>query len=229
LGSVRIFPNPSIQPESGWSSEIGIKQGLLMGKISGQADLALFFSQNSNMIEFPFGPYPDGLGFMADNVEQSRVFGYEAEFVLSRSVGKISSSFGGGYTYIYPVEFNKYTNKSSDIYLKYRRKHSVKLSSNTTYKKFTFGLTLYARSKMLNIDDVFVNKSTRESILPGFYDYWLEKNKGYILLDENIGYSLSKTITISIAAKNITNLEYMGRPGDIQPPRNYSIRLSGKF
>lgn len=200
-----------------------------MGKISGQADLALFFSQNSNMIEFPFGPYPDGLGFMADNVEQSRVFGYEAEFVLSRSVGKISSSFGGGYTYIYPVEFNKYTNKSSDIYLKYRRKHSVKLSSNTTYKKFTFGLTLYARSKMLNIDDVFVNKSTRESILPGFYDYWLEKNKGYILLDENIGYSLSKTITISIAAKNITNLEYMGRPGDIQPPRNYSIRLSGKF
>ncbi|MBK7626367.1 MAG: TonB-dependent receptor [Bacteroidales bacterium] len=229
LGSVRIFPNPSVQPESGWSSEVGIKQGLLIGQISGQADISAFFSQNSDMIEFPFGLYPEGLGFKADNVEQSRVYGYEAEFILNRSVGAINSSISGGYTYIYPVEFNPTTHKSSDIYLKYRRKHSLKLSSNTIYKKFSFGLTLYARSKMLNIDDVFVNEFTRESILPGFYDYWLEKNKAYVVLDENIGYSLSKTITLSIAAKNITNLEYMGRPGDIQAPRNYSIRFSGKF
>ena len=229
LGSVRIFPNPFVEPESGWSSELGIKQGILMGNITGQADVSFFLSQNSNMIEFPFGLYPAGLGFMADNVEQSRVYGYEAEFVLSRSAGKINSAFGGGYTYIFPVEFNKATNQSSDIYLKYRRKHSLKLSSNTIYKKFSFGLTLYARSKMLNIDDVFVNELTRESILPGFYDYWLNNNKAYLLLDENIGYSMSKTISISIAAKNITNIEYMGRPGDIQPPRNYSIRLSGKF
>lgn len=229
LGSVRIFPNPSVQPESGWSSEVGIKQGLIIGQTSGQADISLFFSQNSDMIEFPFGLYPEGLGFMADNVEQSRVYGYEAEFILNRSVGIINSSIGGGYTFIYPVEFNRTTHKNSDIYLKYRRKHSLKLSSNTTYKKFSFGLTLYARSKMLNIDDVFVNEFTRESILPGFYDYWLNNNKPYLVLDENIGYSLSKTISISIAAKNITNLEYMGRPGDIQAPRNYSIRLSGKF
>jgi len=229
LGSVSIFPNPSVQSESGWSSEAGIKQGLLFGQLSGQADISVFFSQNSHMIEFPFSLYPEGLGFKADNVEQSRVYGYEAEFILNRSVGAINSSIGGGYTFIYPVEFNQTTHKSSDIFLKYRRKHSIKLSSNTTYKKFNFGLTLYARSKMLNIDDVFVNEFTRESILPGFYDYWQEKNKGYILLDENIGYSLSKTMTISIAAKNITNLEYMGRPGDIQAPRNYSIRISGKF
>jgi outer membrane cobalamin receptor len=229
LGSVRIFPNPSVEPESGWSSELGIKQGILIGKTSGQADVSVFFSQNSNMIEFPFGLYPDGFGFMADNVEQSRVYGYEAEFVMSRSAGNINSTFGGGYTYIYPVEFNKTTHKSSDTYLKYRRKHSLKLSSNTIFKKFNFGLTLYARSKMLNIDDVFVNELTRENILPGFYDYWLKNNKAYLLLDENIGYSLSKTISISIAAKNIANIEYMGRPGDIQPPRNYSIRLSGKF
>jgi len=29
--------------------------------------------------------------------------------------------------------------------------------------------------------------------------------------------------------KNITNTEYMGRPGDIQPHRNFSIRVSGSF
>ena len=85
--------------------------GNIIGKTTGQADISVFFSQNSNLIEYPFGPYPDpvtgsGLGFRADNVEQSRVYGYEAEFILNRSMGKITSSLSGGYTYIYPVEFN---------------------------------------------------------------------------------------------------------------------------
>ncbi len=48
-------------------------------------------------------------------------------------------------------------------------------------------------------------------------------------MDGNIGYSLSKTLKISLALKNITNTEYMGRPGDIQPHRNLSLRLSGRF
>ena len=33
----------------------------------------------------------------------------------------------------------------------------------------------------------------------------------------------------AIAVKNITNTEYMGRPGDIRPQRNYILRLSGRF
>ncbi|TFH46494.1 MAG: TonB-dependent receptor, partial [Bacteroidia bacterium] len=88
LGSVRIFPNQYIQAESGWTSEIGVKQGVRLGEIKGQADLSLFFSQNSDMIEYIFGLYPDqvtgeyGLGFQAANVEQSRVYGSELEFML---------------------------------------------------------------------------------------------------------------------------------------------------
>jgi outer membrane cobalamin receptor len=235
LGSVKIFPNPYVQPESGWSSEVGIKQGVLMGKTNGQADLSLFFSQNSNLIEYPFGSYADpatgnaSLGFRADNVEQSRVYGCELEFVLNRTFGGLNTSVSGGYTYIYPMEFNKTTHKNTDIYLKYRRKHSGKISLNSSYKKFNLGLTLYAKSKMLNIDDVFVNELTRESILPGFFDYWNGHNTGYFLIDGNLGYTINKVLTISLAIKNITNTEYMGRPGDIQPQRNFSIRLSGKF
>jgi outer membrane cobalamin receptor len=229
LGSIRIFPNASVKPESGWSSEVGLKQGVLIGKTNGQADLSLFFLQNTNLIEFPFGSYPDGLGFRADNVEQSRVYGYELEFILNRAFGGFNTTLNGGYTYIYPVEFIQATNKNTDIYLKYRRKHSAKISINTSYNKFDLGLTLFAKSKILNIDDVFLNEATRESILPGFYGYWLDNNKGYFLIDGNIGYNINKIITLSLAVKNISNTEYMGRPGDIQPQRNFSIRLSGKF
>ena len=56
-----------------------------MGKIKGQADLSLFFLQNKNLIEYPFGSYPDPLtgitclGFRADNIEQARVYGSELE------------------------------------------------------------------------------------------------------------------------------------------------------
>jgi outer membrane receptor protein involved in Fe transport len=45
----------------------------------------------------------------------------------------------------------------------------------------------------------------------------------------NLGYKISNVLSLSLAVKNLTNTEYMGRPGDIQPQRNYSVRLSGNF
>jgi iron complex outermembrane receptor protein len=225
MGSIRIIPNPDITPESGWSTEAGIKQGLMFGKISGEADLSFFFLQNKDMIEFQFGNYPEGLGFRATNVEQSRVYGSELEFSLARSFGEFKTQLSGGYTFIYPIEFNNLTNKNTDIYLKYRRKHSGVLSVKTTWRKIDFGLNLYAKSKILNIDKVFIV----EPILVGFDKYWQGHNTGYAMLDANLGYKLSEKITISLTVKNLTNTEYMGRPGDIQPQRNFSLRLSGKF
>ncbi|MCX6334990.1 MAG: TonB-dependent receptor, partial [Bacteroidia bacterium] len=57
LGSVVIFPNPDVLPESGWSTAAGIKQGVAFGKIAGQADLSGFLSQNKNMIEYFLASY----------------------------------------------------------------------------------------------------------------------------------------------------------------------------
>jgi iron complex outermembrane receptor protein len=235
LGSVRIFPSPYVEAESGWSSEIGLKQGVLFGKMMGEGDLSLFFSQNIDMIEYVFGIHQDPLtgisdvGFKATNVEQSRIYGAEVEIMLKRSFGEFGATMTSGYTFVYPVEFNSYTNQNTDIYLKYRRKHSAKMSFIVSWNRIESGLDLYARSKTLNIDDVFLNPATREEILPGFYDYWQENNTGYFLMDGNFGYRISNAMKISLAVKNITNTEYMGRPGDIQPHRNFSIRLSGRF
>jgi len=192
-------------------------------------------SQNENMIEYIFSNYPDPVtgifdfGFQATNVEQARIYGAETEFAISRNAGSFSNTITGGYTFIYPVEYNPLTNENTDIYLKYRRKHSAQLSLGTVYKTIEAGLTLFARSKILRIDEVFLNELTRESILPGFYDYWLENNVGYFTIDGNIGLKMNSKLTLSFAVKNITNTEYMGRPGDIQPHRNFSIRISGKY
>jgi iron complex outermembrane receptor protein len=225
IGSIQIIANPDILSESGWSTEVGIKQGVLLGKMTGQADFSLFLLQNSNMIEYMFGLYPQGLGFRATNVEQSRVYGLEFELLLSQSWGAFQTTINGGYTFMYPVEFNEITHKNTDTYLKYRRKHSGIISFDTQWKKFNLGLNLYIKSKILNIDDVFLTTP----ILPGFDDYWAGHNTGYSALDWNIGYKINDKFTLSLAVKNITNTEYMGRPGDIQPPRNFSLRFSGKI
>lgn len=235
LGSVKIFPNPDVKSESGWNAEIGIKQGIKIGKMEGQADLSAFVTRNSQLIEYVFSIYTDPVtnlpdfGFQANNVEESRIIGYELEFLLNRASGNFNASIGGGYTFIYPVVYNKNTHQNTDTYLKYRRKHSAKLTINLSWKKFETGLGFYAKSKILNIDDVFLSPLTREAILPGFYNYWNNDNKGYFFMDGNLSYRISDKFNLSFVVKNLTNAEFMGRPGDIQPPRSYSLRLSGKF
>jgi iron complex outermembrane receptor protein len=228
LGSVRIIPNPDILPELGWSSELGVKQGLAFGGFEGIADLSVFLSQNKDLIEFQLTNIPY-FGFKATNVEQSRIYGYELEFMLEKKSGSFPVRLGGGYTYVHPVELNPMTGQSTGDYLKYRRKHSLKLSAGTSFRKLEAGIDLFYRSKVLRIDNVFLLDITRETILPGFYDYWNSHNTGYFLADGNIGCNLTTNLNISFAVKNLTNTEYMGRPGDIQPQRNYSIRISGKF
>ncbi len=234
LGSVRIFPNPDVKPESGWSSEIGIKQGLSIGQLSGQADLAAFISGNEDMIEYVFAYYTDpsgenpDFGFQAANVEQSRVYGGEFEFTLDIKKGKLNTMINGGYTFLYPVEYSSYGGNTGK-YLKYRRKHSAKISVLSSWDKIQAGLTLYGRSKILDIDDVFLNPMTREDILPGFYDYWNLNNSAIFTADASFGYRLNSALNLSAVVKNLTNTEYLSRPGDIQPQRNFSLRLEGSF
>lgn len=187
------------------------------------------------MIEYIFGIYPDpgaetfSFGFRAENQEASRVYGSEIQFALTGVTGKFTHNFSGGYTFMYPVEFNQVTGKNSDVMLKYRRKHSAVLNFSTACGKTELGIGIYAKSKLLNIDDVFLNELTRENLLPGFYDYWIHKNKGYWLTDVSLKYSINSRYDISFVVKNATNTEYMGRPGDIQPHRNFSLRFSGNF
>jgi outer membrane receptor protein involved in Fe transport len=235
LGAIRIFPNLLLQPESGWNAELGAKQGIVIHGWDGMVDLALFYSQNKDLIEYLFGIYPDPVsgismaGFRADNTEYSRVYGAETEFMFMRKTGSFEHNISGGYLYTLPVEFNQNTGKNLDTYLKYRRKHSAKLSLSTRYGKLEPGVDIFFRSKMLNIDDIFLRQINGVEILPGFNQYWSNNNNSYVLVDFSMAYHFSQQYKLSAAIKNLTNKEYMGRPGDIRPHRNFSIRLSVLF
>ncbi|MFC2097842.1 TonB-dependent receptor domain-containing protein [Bacteroidota bacterium] len=235
VGSVKVFPNPEIMPEEGWSTELGIKQGVNFKGWKGQVDLSLFYSQNKNLIEYVFGfyqsPVTDSIdaAFKPMNIENSRVPGVELEIMAQRNFGEISTSISGGYTFIYPEEFNEFTGKSTGVFLKYRNQHSVKIMTSTSYRKYEIGINILYNSKMLDIDDVFVNPYTRETILPGFYSYWTNNNDGYLITDLHLAYNFTPKTSFSVAVKNLFNVEYMGRPGDILPMRSFSIQFSKRF
>ena len=118
---------------------------------------------------------------------------------------------------------------AEDKYLKYRTIHSVKADAETKYKKITFGVTYIYYSSIKNIDDVFLDPLFGEIILPGFPAYWEENNTGYSVFDGRLMYDISRKVTIAFIIKNIFNREYMGRPGDIYPPRNITLKLNVRF
>ncbi len=232
LGSIKIFPNKEIKPETGWTSELGLKQMFRIATFSGQADISFFYSENTDMIEYLFGIFPDPIsgqmdfGFRASNIENSNVYGAETQITIYKKSNKSNIFINIGYTYMYPVEQNTLSNNK---YLKYRSKHSLKATTSFTYSKLRIGINSFYKSKILNIDNVFLNPGTREQILPGFYDYWQENNTGYLIFDVNLAYLINKKYELSFSVKNLTNTEYMGRPGDIRPQRSFSIQFNGKF
>ena len=55
IGGVAAYPNTNLKAESGYSAEIGIKQGYSFGPVQGFLDVAGFYTRYKNMIEFRFG------------------------------------------------------------------------------------------------------------------------------------------------------------------------------
>jgi len=70
VGGLNIFPNPNIQPEYGWSSEIGIKQGFKINNFKGYLDVSAFVTQYADMMEFIFGVYDSAGNDLSNNFNQ---------------------------------------------------------------------------------------------------------------------------------------------------------------
>ncbi|SVC87663.1 uncharacterized protein METZ01_LOCUS340517, partial [marine metagenome] len=190
---LEIYPNPELKPESGWSAEIGIKQGVRFGNWMGYLDVAGFLMQYDEMMEFTFGPWGDpntkpvfGLGFKSVNVGKTQISGIEFS---TNGQGKINKNLTinilAGYTYMNPIslDLNKiyatafddttqitYAISSSDTtVLKYRYKHLAKIDAEIIYKKVSLGSSFRYNDFMQNIDKIFTEPLINEGI-PGVFN-----------------------------------------------------------
>ncbi|MBN1414244.1 MAG: TonB-dependent receptor [Bacteroidales bacterium] len=242
LSSVNIFPNPELNSESGWTAEFGIKQGLLVRNLSGFLDVSFFCSRYKDMIEYTFGIYkPDSIvnptfehvGFKALNVGNAQITGVEISLTGEGKILGLPFAVQAGYTYIYPIDMDYNSSDTSNLLdnniLKYRYQHSVKVDAELGWKKLTTGFSFVYNSFMKNVDPVFTDPVIGNLILPGYPEYRINHQKGYVVIDHRISYNLTGNSRIAIITKNILNEEYIGRPGDIGPPRNITIQLSVNF
>jgi iron complex outermembrane receptor protein len=242
IGGLRIFPNPELEPERGWSAELGVKQGLKLGSWVGFADLALFWTAYNNMIEFTFGAYPpnpgdtptfDDLGFKALNIGQARISGIDLSLNATGKAGPADLRFSGGYTYMNPVDPSLKDSpgivEEDGHILKYRRRHLLKLDLEAGIRKIFVGVNLQLYSRMINVDRVFLDPLTGNLLLPGFPDYWEENENSYSLTDLRLGWNMSEALRITAICRNLFNVEYLGRPGDIGQPRSISLQLRLSF
>lgn len=242
LSSLRIFPNANLEPETGWNSEIGVKQGIKVLGMKGFIDVAAFYTRYMNMMEFAFGIYkPDSalyptlndVGFKSVNVGEAKIYGTDIMLVLEGKIGPCPVSIMAGYTYTNPIDMSDTIGSDTSKVLKYRYYHTTKGGFEVGYKKVRLNLSYSYRSFMLHIDkaleEPLIAGYDDSRILPGLKEYRLENNKGYTVIDMSLSYAVSEHSTVSLLINNLLNKEYMVRPADIGPPRQVSLRYSLKF
>jgi outer membrane receptor protein involved in Fe transport len=256
FGAASVFPNPSINSETGWSAELGLKQAVVYKKWVGYLDVAAFLMRYQNMIEFNFGVNlpPDSpttanplnyIGFQSRNVGNTQISGIDASAFLFYNGDKFSHTIMLGLTNILPINVNDdsivLSNMSTDQnFLKYRYQYTGKFSIESNYKKWSIGSINVFNSPMVNIDEVFENNSTDKNFFGAVFQfgtslpstirpYRQKYNRWTLVSDLRLSYQLNKMARVAFITKNIFNQEFYLRPALINPPRNYTAQFQYTF
>lgn len=254
VSALRIYPNYNLQPERGWSAEIGVKQGFSIGGFKGFLDVAGFWTEYQDMVEFVFDIYGPKTGFFGNdiqyagfksqNIGRARINGVDATLTGAGKLGPINVSILMGYTFTNPIDPNYDPVKDTlglpglNV-LKYRNKHLFKNDIQLDYKKFSIGFSTRYFSFMENVDRRFTQSILHEYgpefddipstyILPGLREYREKNHKGNWIHDLRLSYQVSKILKASFIVNNLFNAEYAARPGDVRPPRMFILQLAVK-
>ncbi|MFT5859347.1 MAG: outer membrane receptor protein involved in Fe transport [Flavobacteriaceae bacterium] len=259
VGNFGVYPNQDILPESSWNAEVGIKQGLKFGKIYGYLDVAAFWQEYQNTIEYLFGFWGDPainpsqlFGFRFMNTGNSRVLGIDVSFSGKAKIGKKAEvTFVTGYNYIVPktlspndiyavdqlgieYTYNSTSSDSTSQILKYRFLHNVKGDIELTIKgKLSVGFSFKYFSKIINMDGViesFENSTVGPFVQNIRYmDYFEAHRFGNWIFDARVSYNLNKRHKLAVIGTNIANRSYSLRPLKIETPRTIMLQYTFKL
>ena len=222
FGGFLVVPNVRLRSETGWSAEVGIKQGVQMGSWNGFLDVALFWTEYQDMMEFTLTP---NFAFQSQNIGDTQIRGLEVSWqgqgrLFSRPVSMLV-----GYTYIDPRykvfgEAQMNASSSTKNILKYRFQHSVKADLEAPVTSWlSLGYTCQYNSNMEAIDGIF-------NLIPGVFDFRQANDKGFVLMDLRAGFQITPRLESWIILKNMLNEAYSMRPGLLEEPRNLTLRLN---
>jgi iron complex outermembrane receptor protein len=252
FGGTPILPNVDLTSETGWSSELGLRQGFKLGGFSGFLDLAGFISEYQDMMEFNVVFQGFLASFQSQNVGNTRIKGLEASVTGRGDLFGLETTVLAGYTYIDPrfqewAPLDSLKNGSAafrmtDAYrnginssicsagnsceniLKYRYKHTAKVDIESRAGKFSFGVSAIYNSFMKNIDEIF-----EALVVPGLRQYRKQNNNGDLVLGARTAYFPNDHLKLTFLVNNLNNEEWVARPGRLEAPRNYTLRVDYSF
>ncbi len=225
FGATIISPNVNLLSETGWSAELGVKQGFEKGDFQGLADLSLYWSEYQDMMEFVFTGLIDG--FQSQNIGDTRIRGLDFSLSGKGKIWGLETNLLAGYTFVDPIfqDFTARDSLASSVdfnILKYRSKHQFKVDVQTGGKKLDLGLSFLRTSEMVAIDAVFT------LFVPGLTEF-RESHQGYTLINLRSTYHLNDKWSCTLLLKNVFNSEYSVRPGLLEAPRNLTLRLNASL
>jgi iron complex outermembrane receptor protein len=247
-GGISITPNPDLVSETGWSAELGIKQGFKIGKWQGFLDVAGFWTEYENMMEFQAArdnPFGLPVAFQVQNIGNTRITGLDVSVAGEGSIGPVKISLIAGYTFLNP-EYKNFNDSlvkadiaqfstSTENILKYRNRHTVKFDGQATYKGISAGFTLQYLSFMEAIDK-FLDGVDDPAAFPNTQNpytnihYFREQyTRGTLILNARVAYQLAKFVKVSVLVNNLLNDEFAIQPGKLEAPRNYALRADFIF
>ncbi|MGR6087321.1 MAG: TonB-dependent receptor [Arcticibacter sp.] len=253
-GGITVFPNPDVDPESSNTSEVGLRQGLKLGKWMGYVDIAAFQQRYYNTIEYIFAAWkPGASGFKFVNTGNTQVRGLEITCLSGGKIWrKLEATIFGSYTMIDPktrqpqkiigvtepedgfvAEELTYLNTSTDtsnLQLKYRFRHLAKADVEFRYSSLMIGVSCRYYSFMENIDKAFYDfdMQSNPNYPDGVIKYREERPNGTFIWDLRLGYQLSTSWSFNVVANNVANLEYSLRPMKIESPGTVCLQLIWK-
>ncbi|MEZ5014465.1 MAG: TonB-dependent receptor [Chitinophagales bacterium] len=245
VSALTILPNPDLRSEHGWSSEIGIKQGVRISNWLGYVDLSGFINAYFDMMEFTFDFYDIGNiaipGFKSLNIGNTRIVGAEFSVFGEGKIGNIPTNIIAGYTYIDPKfqDFDSLQNASSSAdynVLKYRFRHTVKFDIESTFKQLRVGVDVNYFSFMEAVDAAFVDPvidlpgdDNDIYIIPGLQHYRDTHDGGDAVIDMRVAWLFNDKNELAVICNNMLNRPYMLRPAIMEPTRNLMLRYVVKL
>ncbi len=250
-GSFAVFDNPSLESESSWNVEVGLKQMFKFRNYYGYLDVAAFLQEYSNTIEYLFGFWDPAFalaGFKFMNTGQSRVSGID---ISTTGSGKIGQKSGvrtmAGYNYILPVTLEpdlvygtdalnrEYSYETTSIdpsenILKYRFLHTFKADLEFYKEHFSTGISIKYFSRMVNLDKAIedfedATSSSGGTVQPIRYmDYFNNHNNGQTIIDLRISYEFKEQHKISLICNNLFNRWYSLRPLKAEQMRSIMLQ-----
>lgn len=128
-GDANIFPNLDIQPEFGYSVELGYKKAFDTPNLKGYADISLIWMDMKDLIEYQFGFHAadtsltalvdfTNYGFKSINITDAHILGYEISALLEGNFEPWRYRLWAGYTFTYPGDLAADTTlKNAGTYL----------------------------------------------------------------------------------------------------------------